>query len=313
MSAITSSFSSSAVSFFSPVPLNRLGQPVIAPSLHYFDPKDSPQDKVIALVISLMKEIRYASLAIPRRLIPAHTYHDPKISLTWKVESRALYVFVHGLKGHPSAWNDHISNLKKEQSDCDYYAPFVPHGGACTLEEASEPLFKNILSYADAFPGKPVCFIGVSNGGRIALNLSNWLAEQRSCTPIKVSILAGALFGTPLINDLENLPRWILDWWISPVVRDELRFGSPSCRELLQRTVGLKEGEEISYEFFATPNDALVTDMRSALPKLGLLDETHHIREACGHNSIVSEVYEEQLKACAAWIEKKTANERINE
>ena len=98
-------------------------------------------------------------------------------------------MLIHGLKGRPNIWYRQLNELRKN-GQYEIRAPKVYHRGKCSISAAADPIFKMIADYASKNPGKPICLMGVSNGGRIALELEYRLRHVTR-NPVKLSIVAG--------------------------------------------------------------------------------------------------------------------------
>jgi hypothetical protein len=284
------------------IPYTLTGQPIIIDEHVMREEHDSlsTRQKVSAYAQSFFREARYGFNNLwYRNLGSPYQFHQPDEQIAWKEKSEGLYVFVHGLNGHPSIWNSHLSELE-EHANIDTFVPYVPHGGKCTLEEAAHPLLPNILDYIQKHPDRPICLIGVSNGSRIVTWLETELREQAKGTAIKVSTIAGVHFGTTVVNQLEEYG--VASYLLSPAVREELQYGSQKATTLLKKIVKECHTDKIrSYDFFAATEDLYVPCLNSSLPRLDL-GEKHYVVHGYGHNSIVSGVCEQQMQICKEWM-----------
>lgn len=252
--------------------------------------------KVIDCVLSILREYAYSlSMFWNRMTISPKHYHNCDQNIEWNKSSHGLFVLIHGLNGHPSSWNSHIKEIKKEKN-VDIFTPFVPEKGQCTLEKAANPILKHVQAYCDKHPNKPVILIGVSNGGRIAtyIDIEMRKKDKYHKTAIKVSTIAAVHFGSLAIDHLKNfgLDGLILQEHVSK----ELVHGSQKARELLHELKKpLPTGVTRHYEFYATTEDSRV-GLPSSLPKLNH-NEKLHVIHGHGHNSIVKAIHKHQVAA----------------
>lgn len=256
--------------------------------------------KVADFFLSCLKEVCYASATRYHRT--AGTFASFETPLKWKENSRGLFVFVHGLRSDPAAWHVQLALLESKE-DYDIFAPVIQDRGLCSLDEAAGPLLQPILDYTQKHLSKPICLLGTSNGGRIV----SWLEVQCRAaapeTPIKVSIVAGVLFGS---KQMDRLDRWGVSSFLYPEnLKKELKFGSEKAQELLE-SIDAPQSENCadrSYEFFATTEDLLVPEFKSSIPELKTVNYSGHIIHGESHGSIVSAVARQQIDECITWME----------
>ncbi len=256
--------------------------------------------KHLHFIQSLFKEIEYVlNVLFYRYSSPKPKFYNKEI--TWNKDSQGLIIFIHGLHSDPSTWFQQALLLSKN-TKVDSYAPIVPKRGVCSLDEATKPLLPKIIDYTKKNPGKPVCLLGASNGGRIALSLESKLRYSTPRTPVKISSIAGVHFGSSRVNRLEK--HWILKWFCPGKVKQELKFGSTRAERLLEQVKKElpKNCAPRSYDFYATREDLLIPDLSSTLPELGK-GEKAHIINGVGHSSIVAAVAREQMDSCFQWIQ----------
>lgn len=142
--------------------------------------------------------------------------------LSWKSESKGLFVLIHGLSSKPSYWDRYIELIGDEY---DLFVPSVPLGGHCSLEEATDPIYDTVKEYALQFPDKKICLIGHSNGGRMVHYIDLKMMEEVPATTLKVVTIASPTAGTYLANLATFFNR-------SPAYH-ELSFGSERARALV--------------------------------------------------------------------------------
>lgn len=258
--------------------------------------------KIRDVVLSILREYAYSLRMFWNRLtVHSKNYHQVNEKISWKTNSEGLIVCVHGLNGHPSSWNPHINEIKKNKN-IDLFVPFVPEKGQCPLEEAADPILKLVLDYIKVHPLKPICLIGVSNGGRIATYIDVKLRQKMIKTAVKVSTIAAVHFGSIAINYLERFG--LASLVLRKAVREELAHGSQKALSILNELIKpLPSGVIRDYEFYASTEDSRVP-LPSSLPVLKL-NEKLRVIHAHGHNSIVKAIHKEQVASCIDWMNKQ--------
>lgn len=208
----------------------------------------------------------------PVKVGMAGRYGYPEDQLPWNrpesKESEGLYLFIHGLRGAPTAWNSYLKKVNERSPGIHCLAPHVPLGGNCPLEDSAEPLLEIVKDYLKKNPGKPVVLVGTSNGGRIALYIENKL--EADCLNLSIISLAGVHYGTKQIN---RLARWKLLWvqrlhrevakdfhWDSEVARKSLKEWQEK-QELWKR-----QGIAVRHLFCASTEDEQVRPLSCSLP-----------------------------------------------
>jgi hypothetical protein len=254
--------------------------------------------KIYHLFISLFRQALYSLTFFYYRLFS--NIHEYSKNITWKKDSEGLICLFHGLRSDPATWYKQIALIKKQNNKIDIFAPKINKKGLCPLEDASTPILPTLLDFANKYPKKPICLIGVSNGSRIAMWLENKLRTLSNQTPVKVSTIAGVHFGSSRMNLLEKLK--LAKLFYPEVLIEELKYGSKTSEELLNQVrKPLPKNCVRSYEFFASTEDSQVPELDSSLPILDKGEE-HHVIHGETHNSIVSAVAKKQISSCLSWI-----------
>lgn len=273
------------------------------PSSLLYHPKDerSTIEKLWQKSFALLQEFGPMAYTAYHRCLEWKTLNPAYADLSeelpeWKEESSHLYVLIHGLGGHPSAWNGYMKDIEENNPQADLLVPHVSKRGNCSLEEAAEPILKAIQDYAKTFPKNPVILIGTSNGGRIAAHLSSLL--QKEVERLKVCSIAGVFFGTEVI-DLLNKFSWISQLFYCKDILEDLSFGSEQAQKMLE---DLKETTH-SFHFWATHDDTRVLPVSSCLPKIEQAE--YQVLTSVDHTRIVDHVREEVLQVCQNWLNKK--------
>jgi hypothetical protein len=255
-------------------------------------------------VYACIREILFMASTIPSKLLDFcgcnANYHRVSTEYHWKSGNQGLYLLIHGVNGHPSIWDRHLARLRNLEPKAEIRAVHVPLKGNCSLARATEPLLEMVLNYISAHPGNPVCFIGVSNGTRIVSRLAALAGKTGS--PIKVSTIAGPLFGSRLMDiaDRLHVAQLIYD----PEFIKEVKYGSACAKDLIDT---MKESPEGTYEFYATMDDSHIVPWVSGLPYLNRQEKVTVV-SGYSHNGIVDAVREEQLQSCMSWMKEKRQN-----
>lgn len=232
-----------------------------------------------------------------------HRYDDLSKPKAWKENSEGLYVMVAGLKASPAIWEEHRVQLNREKPHCDTLIPYVPKEGNCCLEESADPILNKIIEYSNKNPGKPICIMGASNGGRIAHYLETELREKKPGCKVIISTIAGVHYGSQRMELINNsaIIRYVLG--LCPEVCRELSFGSEKAKSLLDRVNQPIEPSQRRYSYFATTEDLLATHNGTSLP-LTKHRCIHQIVHGEGHTSIISRVRDYQLNQAYEWMSK---------
>ena len=268
-----------------------------------FDPRSSFA-RVVDIVASIFRQIWYVIVTWSYHLFgPEQQFCGMQI--TWNADSKALVVGAYGTKSRPSAFLEQHS-LLAAHPNIDVFIPRVPHGGACSLEDAAQPILDHVLDYILYHPSNPVCFIGASNGGRLNMWMETELRVRHPGTPVMVSNIAGAHLGTSRMNLLRSLG--IADWWFPSVFVDELSLNSEKAQWLLRRVrQALPEGcAPRKYDFAATVDDLIVPNLESSIPDIGdhLQVANPIVVSGHSHDSLIAAVAEQQVRRVVAWIQE---------
>jgi len=261
-----------------------------------YDQRGFPR-RVSDLALSLFRQFQYwIALTYHRLTLTTPSQMQP----TWEEHSRGLVVMLHGLHNFPVHWYKQLQLLENEK-EIDAYAPAIKNRGACALNEAVASIFEIVLDYTRKHPGKPICLLGISNGARLTTWIETKLRKEARFTPVKVSNISGAHFGSSLLSLGNRLG--ISPLLVPKAVREELAYGSDCAKELLanaQRPLPWIHSSR-EYEYYATTEDKVIPDLTSTLPKIGE-KTSYHVLHGHSHDSIVSAVAKDQIEACSQWI-----------
>ena len=96
--------------------------------------------KTIHVIESLFKEVIYSLEVFYYRYIsPIPQLELDQRTIEWNPNSKALFVFVHGLWNDPAACFSQLSILSPH-TDIDIFSPVVSERGMCSLDQATSPL-----------------------------------------------------------------------------------------------------------------------------------------------------------------------------
>ena len=259
-------------------------------------------ERMVNVALMIARTVKFILFIAPSfiyHLVHPHpAYCNPAEQREWREDNEGLYVFISGLKSHPIWAEGHRSRLEREQPNMEVRIPSIPHNGDCSLEEAAQPIVEMIRDYIQQNPGKPICLIGTSNGGRIAAKVETALRGEGA--PIRVSALAGVFFGS---QRMDRLAHWhIADYLFNPAVVQELQTGSEVSIALIEAMRAETEDPR-AYEFFASANDEFIPNFSSCLPIFGR-GETFRVVEGENHFSITHSARREQLNNARRWMEE---------
>lgn len=282
--------------------------------------------KIQSFVRSIFNHIKYLVRLIYNKITFKSSYdchHNPKphpvegstdkfsydlSQMSWKTRasegkapSEGLYLFIHGLKGHPTVWKDYTKRLTKEKPQCDVIAPYVHLRGNCPLENAAEPVLQIVREYIKDNPGKPLYITGTSNGGRIAAYIETHLdPEQMNGCSLHFVSVAGVHAGTKRVEILPRNNR-VVNKVIDPELVEEFRYNGSFAQGLHQKLQQKQKqwknyGITVTHRYYASKEDTEVTPTHSALPKLDDGNTSYQILEGESHGSIVKKVCNDVIK-----------------
>ncbi len=259
-------------------------------------------ERITDEIITIFHNAAYFISLIPHFLV--YTFHRPAnyclIDLEneqWQHENTGLFVFITGLNGHPTWAAPYLSSIQAEHPHIEVRIPVIPHGGDCSLEEASGPIVDLVQHYIQANPGKKICLIGISNGGRSAGYVETQLRNEEAA--IRVTGIAGLFFGSTRMNALAETP--FAHHLYSPAIIEEFPYSSPRAKALIE---GMQQpfNSERCYEFYAAANDGFIPNFGSCLPRLNH-GERHTLITRHGHMSIAGAICELELERAYQWMQ----------
>jgi hypothetical protein len=202
-------------------------------------------------------------------------------------EADGLCVLVHGLASRPSVLDRFREKMEQSGLNITVFQPYVTKNGLCSLDEASAQIEAEVLKWATAHPGKPIIWIGHSNGARISGNLS---AKLKIENPMQVHCVTGPFEGTTFI-DRSDWPEMIRGHWewlfrtlYSDEVYEELSYRSEHSQSVVSR---MREvSTSVSFHFYASASDALVFPFTSSMPEMG--NAHYYLSYGEGHQGILA-------------------------
>lgn len=261
--------------------------------------------RIISRFLATARELG-AVIRIIFRMIKRNRFSVSKNYRNLKTEStdkKGIVVFIPGLNESPSIWDKRIVPLQKDGS-VEIYAPYIPKQGHCKLTDLGL-IYNNVYQWAKRNPGKPITFFGHSNGTRYCLYMEKELRKMAPHTPIQLFLIAGAMYGTSLINYLTRLMSskyWSIAsaGFLTEVACDQLNLGGDVNKVLLKEVrMPLKEHlVKREYIKYASAHDLLVREIGSSLPVFNKQNESDYLIYGYGHISILNAEISSQIQKC---------------
>ena len=145
-----------------------------------------------------------------RYINPAYSKSEGKYrydlsKIQWNSDSEGLCLYVHGFRGSSRTWHKYLKYMGKNHPKIDCLAPSVPMTGNCSLEDAADPILAIVEDYLKKHPGRPVRFVGTSNGGRILAYIETELDPERlKNSNLSFVSISGVYSGTKIVNLLKR-------------------------------------------------------------------------------------------------------------
>ncbi|MCB1081538.1 MAG: hypothetical protein KDK63_00180 [Chlamydiia bacterium] len=226
--------------------------------------------------------------------MPSGIYVTPE-NITFANNSIRLYVFVHGLRGHPSHWNTYSKAIAAKDSQADVMQVYVPHSGNCSCREATDAIFQKIQAYVEDRSDRKVALIGTSRGGPLVLDLADQIHTQSPNTKVFVATIAGANHGSRFMNWINKIP--LINRMHDETLRAELEYNE-TTRYKLQEGNASKE-----YHAYTAVDDRTVVPFTSSLLHSTAKNVHNYVvRGGEGHISIVDHVQEDLVNKCVAFM-----------
>ena len=260
------------------------------------------------LVLAFVKLHRNLSHKINNETFPRPIEENAKVqypqeSYSWNKSenSDGLYLFIHGLRGSPTAWDQYVDSVKKREPTSHIFCPHIYKQGNVSLERAAEPILDAVKDYTTRFRGKPIYLVGTSNGGRIALYIENHLAPDLLGTaPLRVVTISGVLNGTKLVDTVEKVKLGAL-MGLDPTLQKECKWKSEVAKNLLnewkeKQKVWKKERKNVQHFFCVSLDDEQVWPVTSSLPYSADATSNYKVYTGESHTSIVEGACKKVIK-----------------
>lgn len=214
--------------------------------------------------------------------------------------SEGLCVLIQGLGGYPFIWKKYIDDLKQLNPKIHCVAPVIYKRGNDRLKKVSQPVLAIIKDYIAKNPNKPICFVGISNGARIASYLERKL-YQESC-PIKNYSIAGVHFGTNVMN-MAIKTGLVKIFRIHPEVQKDMKFASGANIRRLHawRKRSMQAQGKRERVFYASTEDLRV-DLRSSIPKIDHKTDAQEIFNKHSHISMLNAPQKAIVNSVNEWV-----------
>lgn len=237
-----------------------------------------------------------------------HRKTDFQKTLKPSVGIDGLLVLIHGHNAHPYQWWAYLAQTPAFLSGWSVYAPEVLLGGNVYLDEAVDPIFHQIQSWSYKNRDKPIVLIGTSLGGRIALELSNRLKDNR----VFLISLAGAIGGSSLLSlgEKMGLARFLE----GKPIREELTENSPRTKKLLRDARRRAHMGKIHYVFIGSTFDHLLLKSSLAFPHLTLNPNIlrHILLKSASHSEIVTSSLPIIYQILKEWLENGSISSSLD-
>lgn len=242
---------------------------------------------------------------------PSETYIDPSLrqKIHWKEKSSGLYVFIHGIHGHPSCWNQYKKMIEAKDPHADVCLIKVKNGGDCRLEEAVKPIFHLIKDYSNQHRTKPVALVGTSRGAPITASLELKMRQFVNRPKVYVATIAGVHHGSIMMNLIKKVG--CDRFWFTREATEELAFESDCAKNLLEQQKA-KLTVERKFRSDCTTEEFQIQPCTSAFSQLKIetmspkpVTEERFYVHGSGHISIVDRVREHLVGDLMKWMGKE--------
>lgn len=255
----------------------------------FYDVEDERSHAMTCYHIALacFRHLLYGGTWVRRAVCPDKPLNEPIVSsltgkyelatLPWNQddsqESGGLCLLLHGMNASHKQWETYSRQFPKSFPNVHLVVGSVYKAGNCSLEAAGNPFVEVVEDYLQKFPGKPIVFIGTSNGARLASYIETQirpeLLQKRKLT---VFSIAGVHGGTALM-DLAHKVCCAKALRHDPAIKKELSFRSQKSKDLVaslqeRQKVWEQQGTDVTHYFFATTEDEKVRPLSSSLPYL---------------------------------------------
>lgn len=271
------------------------------------------KDQTIFIKIKgLIKSLLFILKSLFTRISHRHNYSSSIQDST--SNPKALLILLHGLHDHPSAFDGYHDAFKKKYGDkITIFQPHVHKKGVCTLKEATDPVLKEISTWAKKHKDTPILLCGVSNGARMVGDLVTRLKTEKAVSnPIKASSIAGPFYGSKMANQPGLSKTWQNRWknFVSnrffPILGkkqfEEFSWGSSFAKNLIDKMRKVADKKLASFDFYTTTSDCTIRDFTSALP-CNIKNAGNFVIKNAGHNDVVASVQKHLTSRCIEFID----------
>lgn len=237
-------------------------------------------------IFSLLRELKYFIT-----IKPLLSYYDNNHSTFPKLDknTKKVVIMLHGLHASPGQFINHIKYYKNNvNDDIKIYTPFIKEAGHTSLENSTIDILDTIEQYIDDIIqyNIKIIFVGISNGGRIAVNIMNILNDKYTDLDMYLTTLGSPLKGTMSVSLLRNL--YLIDSNNYPY--KELTFNNTFLSNIMSKFNTIKNITSKT-RFYGSINDIVVFPITVCT----LENHDNVVVNGYGHNSLVTSFCEDQM------------------
>jgi len=214
---------------------------------------------------------------------------------------------LHGMNASSGQFQLHMGEFEKYISDhgncIKLFIPEILNKGMAILETCGNDVYSKI---AKELPniinlGIPIIFVGISNGGRIALFLYSKIMETHNYKNTFITTLGSPLRGTYIANlTLMTGTYYLSKYRNNSDVLHELKFNSKISSELVDRCTSF-DNFRTNTLFYTSTNDYLIYPHTC-----GILDNHNNkIVDGVGHNGLILYYHKDQVLWCISLVDQK--------
>ena len=240
-------------------------------------------------IISLYRELQYFVTTKPFL-----SYYDNHHS-TFPIldnNTNKLVIMLHGLHASPGQFVNHIKYYNNNANDTiKIYTPFIKDTGHTSLENSTTDILDIIQQNIDFIIQNNVklIFVGISNGGRIAVNIMNILNSKYNNLDMYLTTLGSPLKGTMSVTLLQKL--YLINGNSYPY--KELTFNNTLLTNMTDQFNKIID-ITTKTRLYGSVNDIVVFPISGCTLK----NHDNIIVEGYGHNSLVTSFCKDQMN----WI-----------
>lgn len=210
-------------------------------------------------------------------------------------ETEKLVILLHCMNSSPGQFMNHFDYFESlKDNTSKLYSPYILKKGQESLDKCSDEILKQIGGHIEIINNRKIklVFVGISNGGRISVDILNKLYDKYPNISYYLTTLGSPFYRTSPIDSCVSLK--IFD--IKKYPYSELSFmNNNSWTPLMQKFTDTSSGKNRSL-LFLTKNDLVV------FPNIvSIINGDNNIgTEGCGHTSLILDKHKEQID----WIVK---------